>query len=41
MCSSDLYAISGYLLWGWRAVHGQPAGVAKARAGGNGAGSGS
>ncbi|WP_020203621.1 MULTISPECIES: CDP-diacylglycerol--serine O-phosphatidyltransferase [Cupriavidus] len=29
------YAISGYLLWGWRALHGQPAGVRKARDGGN------
>ncbi|SDO75885.1 CDP-diacylglycerol--serine O-phosphatidyltransferase [Ralstonia sp. 25mfcol4.1] len=35
------YAISGYLLWAWRAVHGQPGGVAKARAGGSGNGAGS
>ncbi|WP_066738989.1 CDP-diacylglycerol--serine O-phosphatidyltransferase [Cupriavidus sp. D384] len=33
------YAISGYLLWAWRAMHGQSGGVAKARAGGNGNGS--
>ncbi|KWR89809.1 CDP-diacylglycerol--serine O-phosphatidyltransferase [Cupriavidus sp. IDO] len=25
------YAISGYLLWGWRALHGQPGGVKKQR----------
>ncbi|PLP98657.1 CDP-diacylglycerol--serine O-phosphatidyltransferase [Cupriavidus pauculus] len=35
------YAISGYLLWAWRALHGHPGGVAKARAGGNGNGAGS
>ncbi|KAI3592862.1 CDP-diacylglycerol--serine O-phosphatidyltransferase [Cupriavidus sp. U2] len=35
------YAISGYLLWAWRAVHGQPGGVVKARASGNGNGAGS
>ncbi len=32
------YAISGYLLWAWRALHGQPAGVGKTRAPGNGSG---
>ncbi|WP_423196511.1 MULTISPECIES: CDP-diacylglycerol--serine O-phosphatidyltransferase [unclassified Cupriavidus] len=26
------YAISGYVLWAWRAIHGQPGGVRKARA---------
>ncbi|MBP0624214.1 CDP-diacylglycerol--serine O-phosphatidyltransferase [Cupriavidus consociatus] len=30
------YAISGYVLWGWRALHGQPGGVRKARESGNG-----
>ncbi len=36
------YAISGYLLWAWRALHGQPGGVGKARqaGGGNGTGNG-
>lgn len=36
------YAISGYLLWAWRALHGQQGGVGKARpaGGGNGAGNG-
>lgn len=28
------YAVSGYLLWAWRALHGEPGGVRKARAGG-------
>jgi len=32
------YAISGYLLWAWRALHGHPDGVSKARAPGNGSG---
>jgi CDP-diacylglycerol--serine O-phosphatidyltransferase len=35
------YAISGYVLWGWRAIHGQPGGVSKPRSGGAGNGSGS
>lgn len=30
------YAISGYVLWGWRALHGQPGGVRKVRESGNG-----
>jgi len=29
------YAISGYVLWAWRAVHGQPGGVKKVRENGN------
>lgn len=33
-----VYAISGYVLWLWRSLHGQPGGVGKARA--NGAGNG-
>ncbi|MBV8157750.1 MAG: CDP-diacylglycerol--serine O-phosphatidyltransferase [Dyella sp.] len=32
------YAISGYLLWAWRALHGHPGGVSKARGPGNGSG---
>jgi CDP-diacylglycerol--serine O-phosphatidyltransferase len=28
------YAVSGYLLWAWRALHGEPGEVRKARAGG-------
>lgn len=35
------YAISGYVLWGWRAIHGHPGGVSKPRSGGAGNGSGS
>lgn len=29
------YAISGYLLWGWHALHGKPAEIRKVRDGGN------
>ncbi|KAA6116711.1 CDP-diacylglycerol--serine O-phosphatidyltransferase [Cupriavidus cauae] len=29
------YAISGYVLWGWRAMHGEQGGVARARADGS------
>jgi len=32
------YAISGYLLWAWRTLHGQRGGVDKSRAPGNGSG---
>ncbi|MFX6793969.1 hypothetical protein ABTH15_19305, partial [Acinetobacter baumannii] len=28
------YAISGYVLWGWRAMHGEHGGAARARADG-------
>ena len=34
------YAISGYLLWAWRSIHGQPGGAGKARAAGSGNGAG-
>ena len=32
------YAISGYLLWAWRGIHGQQGGVAKSRADGSSGG---